>query len=50
VQIVLLPNDGALSTASILYRILWEDFSNRMVFCHQTRPTSQSLSCTNFWC
>jgi hypothetical protein len=22
----------------------------RMVFPYQTRPTSQSLSCTNFWC
>jgi hypothetical protein len=45
-----LPNDGALPTASILYWILWEDFSCRMVFRHQTQPTSQSLSCTNFWC
>jgi hypothetical protein len=33
-----------------LYRILWGDFSCRMAFCYQTRPTSQSLSCTNFWC
>jgi hypothetical protein len=24
--------------------------SCRMVFSYQTRPTSQSLSCTNFWC
>jgi hypothetical protein len=24
--------------------------SCRMVFHYQTRPTSQSLSCTNFWC
>jgi hypothetical protein len=24
--------------------------SCRMVFLYQTRPTSQSLSCTNFWC
>jgi hypothetical protein len=22
----------------------------RMVFSHQTRPTGQSLPCTNFWC
>jgi hypothetical protein len=49
-QTVPLPNDGALPTASILYRILWEDFSSRMVFRHQTQPTSQSLSCINFWC
>jgi hypothetical protein len=47
-QTVPLPNYGALPTASILYRILWEDFSSRLVFRHQTRPTSQSLSCTNF--
>jgi hypothetical protein len=33
-----------------LYRILWGDFSCRMVFRYQTRPTSQSLSCINFWC
>jgi hypothetical protein len=33
-----------------LYRILWGDFSCRMAFHYQTRPTSQSLSCTNFWC
>jgi hypothetical protein len=33
-----------------LYRILWGDFSCRMAFCYQTRPTSQCLSCTNFWC
>jgi hypothetical protein len=33
-----------------LYWILWRDFSCWMVFPHQTRPTSQSLSCTNFWC
>jgi hypothetical protein len=33
-----------------LYRILWGDFSCRMVFRYQTRPTSQFLSCTNFWC
>jgi hypothetical protein len=33
-----------------LYRILWGDFSCRMAFRYQTRPTSQSLSCTNFWC
>jgi hypothetical protein len=33
-----------------LYRILWGLFPCRMVFCYQTRPTSQSLSCTNFWC
>jgi hypothetical protein len=39
-----------LPTASILYRILWEDFPCWMVLRHQTRPTSQSLSCTNFWC
>jgi hypothetical protein len=45
-----LPNDSALPTASILCRVLWEDFSSRMVFRHQTRPTSQPLSCTNFWC
>jgi hypothetical protein len=25
-------------------------FSSRMVFRHQTRPTSQLLSCTIFWC
>jgi hypothetical protein len=31
-----------------LYRILWGDFSCRMAFCYQTRPTSQPLSCTNF--
>jgi hypothetical protein len=24
--------------------------SYRMVLSYQTRPTSQSLSCTNFWC
>jgi hypothetical protein len=24
--------------------------SCRMVFLYQTQPTSQSLSCTNFWC
>jgi hypothetical protein len=24
--------------------------SCRMVFSYQTRPTCQSLSCTNFWC
>jgi hypothetical protein len=24
--------------------------SCRMVFLYQTRPTSQSFSCTNFWC
>jgi hypothetical protein len=24
--------------------------SCRMVFLYQSRPTSQSLSCTNFWC
>jgi hypothetical protein len=28
---------------------LWK-ISCRMVFLYQTRPTSQSLSCTNFWC
>jgi hypothetical protein len=33
-----------------LYRIFWGDFSCRMVFCYQTRPTNQSLSFTNFWC
>jgi hypothetical protein len=33
-----------------LYRILWGDFSCRMAFRYQTRPTSQSLSCTNFRC
>jgi hypothetical protein len=33
-----------------LYRILRGDFSCRMVFRYQTRPTSQSLSCINFWC
>jgi hypothetical protein len=33
-----------------LYRILWGDISCRMTFRYQTRPTSQSLSCTNFWC
>jgi hypothetical protein len=33
-----------------LYRILWGDFSCRMAFRYQTRPTSQPLSCTNFWC
>jgi hypothetical protein len=49
-QTVLLPNDGALPTASILYRFLWGDFSSRMAFHHQARPTSQSLSCTIFWC
>jgi hypothetical protein len=49
-QTVPLPNDSALSTASILCRILWEDFPSRMVFRHQTRLTSQPLSCTNFWC
>jgi hypothetical protein len=25
-------------------------FSCRMAFRYQSRPTSQSLSCTNFWC
>jgi hypothetical protein len=25
-------------------------FSCRMAFIYQTQPTSQSLSCTNFWC
>jgi hypothetical protein len=25
-------------------------FSCRMALLYQTRPTSQSLSCTNFWC
>jgi hypothetical protein len=25
-------------------------FSCQMAFRYQTRPTSQSLSCTNFWC
>jgi hypothetical protein len=33
-----------------LYRILWGDFSCRTTFRYQTRPTSQSPSCTNFWC
>jgi hypothetical protein len=33
-----------------LYWIHWGDFSCRMAFSYQTRPTSQSLSCTNFWC
>jgi hypothetical protein len=33
-----------------LYWILWGDFPCRMAFRYQTRPTSQSLSCTNFWC
>jgi hypothetical protein len=33
-----------------LYWILWGDFSCRMAFRYQTRPTSQSLSYTNFWC
>jgi hypothetical protein len=47
-QTVPLPNDSTLPTASILCRILWEDFPSRMVFRHQTRPTSQPLSSTNF--
>jgi hypothetical protein len=33
-----------------LYWILWGDFLCRMAFRYQTRPTSQYLSCTNFWC
>jgi hypothetical protein len=33
-----------------LYRILWRDFPCRMSFRYQTRPTSQFISCTNFWC
>jgi hypothetical protein len=33
-----------------LYQILRGDFSCRMAFRYQTRPTSQFLSCTNFWC
>jgi hypothetical protein len=49
-QTVLVPNDSALPTASVLYRIPWEDFPSRMVSHHQAQPTSQSLSCTIFWC
>jgi hypothetical protein len=49
-QTVLLPNDGALPTTSIFTESSEEIFSCRMVFRYQTRPTSQSLSCTNFWC
>jgi hypothetical protein len=33
-----LPNDGALPTASILFRILWEVFSCRMVFVTKLGP------------
>jgi hypothetical protein len=33
-----------------LYRFLWGDSFCRMAFRYQTRPTSQSLSCTIFWC
>jgi hypothetical protein len=33
-----------------LYRILWGDSPCWMAFRYQTRPTSQSISCTNFWC
>jgi hypothetical protein len=32
------------------YRILWGDFSCRMIFHYQTLPTTQSFLCTNFWC
>jgi hypothetical protein len=49
-QTVLLPNDGALPTAASFTESSEKIFSSRMVFRHQTRPTSQSLSCTIFWC
>jgi hypothetical protein len=39
-----------ISDRKHLYRILWGDFPCRMVFRYQTRPTSQSLSYTNFCC
>jgi hypothetical protein len=48
-ETALLPNDGVLPTAGI-FTECFEENSCRMVFSYQTRPTSQSLSCTNFWC
>jgi hypothetical protein len=44
------PEWWCIADRKHLYRILWGDFPCRMVFRYQTRPTSQSLSCTNFWC
>jgi hypothetical protein len=33
-----------------LYRILWGESPTEWRFITKLRPTSQSLSCTNFWC
>jgi hypothetical protein len=50
VQTVLLPNNGVLPTASTFTESSDGIFFWRMAFRYQTRPTSQSLSYTNFWC
>jgi hypothetical protein len=37
-QTALLPNDGALPTASVLYQFLWGEFPSRMVFITKLGP------------
>jgi hypothetical protein len=45
----LLLNDGVLPTAGTFTECFEENFLPNGVL-YQTRPTSQSLSCNNFWC
>jgi hypothetical protein len=44
-----LPNDDVLPTVDVFFRMLWRKPLAEWCF-FQTRPTGQSLPCTNFWC
>jgi hypothetical protein len=48
-ETTLLHIDDVLLTAYI-FTECFEETSCRMVLSYQTRPTGQSLPCTNFWC
>jgi hypothetical protein len=49
-ETTLLPNDDILPTTDVFTECFEENLLPNGAFSHQTRPTGQSISCTNFWC